>query len=180
MAVDKLVDSTQLDADLTSVANAIRTKGGTSAQLAFPADFVQAIEDIETGGGGGYVTAIFGEITPASDTVYLNIPVTGMTTIIGTFGTTEKTDWETYNKDAEYDNYNTVWISTRTKAAWWACNAADIGWMGFFLSGNLNGHSYKSNVTTYTNPTNVKIGNSGYKFKAGWTYRYIVYGVNEG
>ena len=29
MAVDKLVDSTQLDADLTSVANAIRTKGGT-------------------------------------------------------------------------------------------------------------------------------------------------------
>lgn len=55
MAVDKLVDSTQLDADLTSVANAIRTKGGTSAQLAFPADFVQAIEDIETGGGGDYV-----------------------------------------------------------------------------------------------------------------------------
>ena len=52
MAVDKLVDSTQLDADLTSVANAIRTKGGTSAQLAFPAEFVQAIGDIETGGGG--------------------------------------------------------------------------------------------------------------------------------
>ena len=52
MSVDKLVDSTQLDADLASVANAIRTKGGTSAQLAFPADFVQAIEDIETGGGG--------------------------------------------------------------------------------------------------------------------------------
>lgn len=55
MAVDKLVDSTQLDADLTSVADAIRTKGGTSAQLAFPADFVQAIDAIETGGGGDYV-----------------------------------------------------------------------------------------------------------------------------
>lgn len=39
-------------ADLTSVANAIRTKGGTSAQLAFPAGFVSAIEAIETGGGG--------------------------------------------------------------------------------------------------------------------------------
>ena len=51
MAVDKLVDSTQLDSDLTSVANAIRTKGGTSAQLAFPADFVSAIGDIPTGGG---------------------------------------------------------------------------------------------------------------------------------
>lgn len=51
MSVDKLVDSTQLDADLTSVANAIRTKGGTSAQLAFPAGFVSAVEAIETGGG---------------------------------------------------------------------------------------------------------------------------------
>ena len=50
MAVDKLVDSTQLDSDLTSVANAIRTKGGTSAQLAFPNGFVSAIGDIPTGG----------------------------------------------------------------------------------------------------------------------------------
>lgn len=52
MAVDKLVDSTQLDADLTSVANAIRTKGGTSADLAFPAGFVSAVEAIPSGGGG--------------------------------------------------------------------------------------------------------------------------------
>ena len=51
MAVDKLVDSTQLDADLTSVANAIRTKGGTSADLAFPAGFVSAVNAIPTGGG---------------------------------------------------------------------------------------------------------------------------------
>lgn len=54
MAVDKLVDSTQLDSDLTSVANAIRTKGGTSGQLAFPAGFVGAIEAIPSGGGGGF------------------------------------------------------------------------------------------------------------------------------
>lgn len=51
MAVEKLVDSTQLDADLTSVANAIRTKGGTSAQMAFPAGFVSAVQAIPTGGG---------------------------------------------------------------------------------------------------------------------------------
>lgn len=36
-------------ADLTSVANAIRTKGGTSEQLAFPVGFVSAVEAIETG-----------------------------------------------------------------------------------------------------------------------------------
>lgn len=51
MAVDKLVDSAQLNADLTSVANAIRTKGGTSASLAFPTGFVSAINDISGGGG---------------------------------------------------------------------------------------------------------------------------------
>ena len=39
------------DADLTAVADEIRTKGGTSAQLAFPAGFVSAIDAIETGGG---------------------------------------------------------------------------------------------------------------------------------
>lgn len=49
MSVDKLVDSSQLDTDLTSVANAIRTKGGTSAQLAFPAGFVSAVQAIPTG-----------------------------------------------------------------------------------------------------------------------------------
>lgn len=39
------------DTDLTAVANAIRTKGGTSAQLAFPQGFVDAIAAIQTGGG---------------------------------------------------------------------------------------------------------------------------------
>ena len=57
MAVDKLVDSTQLDSDLTSVANAIRTKGGTSANLAFPAGFVEAIGAIAT--GAEYVSGTF-------------------------------------------------------------------------------------------------------------------------
>ena len=51
MNMDKLVDSTQLDSDLTSIANAIRTKGGTSAQLAFPAGFVSAVNNIPSGGG---------------------------------------------------------------------------------------------------------------------------------
>lgn len=36
-------------ADLTSVADAIRTKGGTDAQLVYPAGFVSAIQAIQTG-----------------------------------------------------------------------------------------------------------------------------------
>lgn len=49
MALDKLVDSAQLDTDLTSVANAIRQKSGASGTLAFPAGFVSAIENIPSG-----------------------------------------------------------------------------------------------------------------------------------
>lgn len=52
MSADKLVDSTQLDSDLTSVANAIRAKSGGSSQLAFPAGFVSEIGNIPSGGGG--------------------------------------------------------------------------------------------------------------------------------
>ena len=71
MAVDKLVDSTQLDADLTSVANAIRTKGGTSADLAFPAGFVSAVNAIPTGGSGDYTAGdVFDATKPVGDVVF--------------------------------------------------------------------------------------------------------------
>lgn len=49
MALDKLVDSGQLNSDLTSVANAIRAKTGGSSQLVFPAEFVSEIGSITTG-----------------------------------------------------------------------------------------------------------------------------------
>ena len=67
MALDKAVDSAQLNADLTAVADAIRTKGGTSEQLAFPDGFVSAVQAIEdapdlqiviTTGAGAAVTAV--------------------------------------------------------------------------------------------------------------------------
>ena len=70
MAVDKLVDSTQLDADLTSVANAIRAKGGTSASLAFPAEFVSAIQAIPTGGGSSFAHGTF---TPTENLTTITI-----------------------------------------------------------------------------------------------------------
>ena len=47
---NKLVDATQLDADLTSIADAIRESGGLSRNLTFPGDFVTAIENIPGGG----------------------------------------------------------------------------------------------------------------------------------
>ena len=38
------------DSELTGIANAIRTKGGTSSQLVFPDGFTSAIGAIPTGG----------------------------------------------------------------------------------------------------------------------------------
>lgn len=75
MSVDKLVDSTQLNADLTSVANAIRTKGGTSADLTFPSEFVSAVEAIETGGGIDYLELLCNnQLTIYESTEAENIP----------------------------------------------------------------------------------------------------------
>ena len=43
---NKLVNATQLDSDLTSVANAIRSKTGESGDLTFPSEFVSEIGSI--------------------------------------------------------------------------------------------------------------------------------------
>lgn len=50
MAVDKLVDSTVLDAGLTTIANAIRAKGGSSDLLSFPNGMAASIAEIPAGG----------------------------------------------------------------------------------------------------------------------------------
>lgn len=91
MAVDKLVDSAQLDADLTSVANAIRTKGGTSGALSFPNGFISAVEAIETAQWTEQTVSTAGAVTQAIDpyviyhftgaltalTITLNTPASG-------------------------------------------------------------------------------------------------------
>lgn len=62
MAFDKVVDSAVLESGLTSIANAIREKAGTSDALAFPAGFAEAIAAIEAGGGAKMA---YGTFTPA-------------------------------------------------------------------------------------------------------------------
>ena len=46
-----MADYLTTDTELTSIADAIRTKGGTSAQLSFPTGFVSAIQNLPSGGG---------------------------------------------------------------------------------------------------------------------------------
>ena len=47
-----MTDYITTDTELTSIANAIRIKGSTSASLTFPNGFVSAIQNIPGGGGG--------------------------------------------------------------------------------------------------------------------------------
>ena len=105
MALDKAVDSAQLNADLTAVADAIRTKGGTSAQLAFPDGFVRAVQAIEgapdlqivvTTSAGATVTATKGSKTvsgtaDASGNCTLVVDEVGTWTVTAATASTTKT-----------------------------------------------------------------------------------------
>lgn len=105
MALDKAVDSAQLNADLTAVADAIRTKGGTSAQLAFPDGFVSAVQAIEgapdlqivvTTSAGATVTATKGsktvsETADASGNCTLIVDEVGTWTVTAATASTTKT-----------------------------------------------------------------------------------------
>lgn len=46
-----MADYKVTDTEMVSVANAIRTKGGTSAQLEWPSEFISAVQAIPSGGG---------------------------------------------------------------------------------------------------------------------------------
>ena len=87
-------------ADLTAVADAIRAKGGTSAQLAFPDGFVSAVQAIEgapdlqivvTTSAGATVTATKGNKTVSgtadtSGNCTLIVPETGTWSVSATLG----------------------------------------------------------------------------------------------
>lgn len=91
MAYDKVVDSAQLDADLTSVANGIRSILGSTAKMGLdgmPTQLGTAVSEISTqadlmaqlstilegkaAGGGGDIRFITGTVTPTENEVYFN------------------------------------------------------------------------------------------------------------
>ncbi len=99
MAYDKVVDSASLDSKLTQVADAIRTKGNTSADLQFPSGFISAIQAIQTGTelqiivtvtSGATVTATKGSKavsgTSVNGTCTLTIPEAGIWSVKATLG----------------------------------------------------------------------------------------------
>ena len=101
-------------ADLTAVADAIRAKGGTSAQLVYPAGFVSAIQTIQTG-----VTPQLIVTTSAGATV---TATKGSKTVSGTAGTdgtctlelSEAGEWSVTSSLNGNSKTQTVLIGTQT------------------------------------------------------------------
>lgn len=65
MAEYVVVDKEQLEADITTVADAIREKGGTSEQLPFPNGMADAVRGIESG-GSDYLRCVYSASMVAS------------------------------------------------------------------------------------------------------------------
>lgn len=167
MALDKLVDSAALDANLTSVANAIRAKGGTSGQMAFPTGFVAAVEAIpkkETVewhqdseavrsylaavdySGVDYTQTQIGSYAPTPAAPATNTKPAGVTVDGVTFYNeipNAETPFATTNKAGTLNPLDQVrWINSKTNnmrdLGGWACDGGTVRYGLLYRSGELN------------------------------------------
>jgi len=108
MATYKAVNTDQLDSDLTSVANKIRTKGGTTAKLSFPSGMVSAIGNLKRVTKVGQIDCGYTESTLSlkSYSNYQNITVNNiyMVPVSFTITATGEITGGTYNIIKSYSN----------------------------------------------------------------------------
>lgn len=130
MAYDKVVDSASLDSKLTQVADAIRTKGNTSADLQFPSGFISAIQAIQTGTelqiivsvtSGATVTATKGSLsvsgTSVNNSCTLTVPEEGEWTVSATLGGETSTS-NIVNVTSSYDTTLVFASTTLNDNSW--------------------------------------------------------------
>lgn len=175
MALDKLVDSAQLDSDLGDIAEAIRAKGGTSAELQFPQGFVDAVEAIETGTQTAPYVVLTGIITPASDSTSIRIPASGITKLA--LGEGHVDDQESYLLD-DY-NYMALGFYAPFSKAIVPTNFNLSSAVFCVYTSNANKRTYyQQGVTASFSNGSFSISNTrGVVFKAGIPMRYILVGV---
>ena len=157
--------------DLTLVANAIRTKGGTTELLTYPDEFVTAIQAIQTGTelqiiatvtSGATVTATKGSLsvsgTSVNGTCTLTVPEEGEWTVSATLGG-QTSNSNIVNVVSSYDTSLAFISTTLNDNSWEAIRGiSDAGqganyWsIGDRKAVTLNGtvgHLSLSNYTTY-------------------------------
>ena len=174
MAYDKVIDSSRLDSDLTSVADAIRSKGGTSEALAFPAGFVSAIEAIEAGGGGGG-----GEVTPPTTPtdgktrVYIHLEYGRTSPMLGVCPNgTVTVDWGDGTEPDTLTGTSTTtvkWTPTHeyTAPGDYVIALTVEGTMGFYGNGNTNQYSGILRYASGTDTRNRAYQNAVQKVEIG-------------
>ena len=189
MAVDKVVDSGQLNSDLTSIANAIRTKGGTSASLAFPNGFVTAIGNIQTGGTFAPHKALIVR-APDATSAQVNVTYNGITyTKVGDSFVFNEGD--TISLKQSYGNSNDIYIDG-VRVAWSASQgaAANYAYTGpaHDILITCTGATY-TRAMYVTEDTAIKISkqdslsvtaNDTYTAPAGYLYNPVTVNVSGG
>lgn len=180
MAYDKVVDSAVLDAGLKQIADAIREKGGTSDNLAFPQAMADAIAAIEA--GGGIETKSF---TVADRTAnFIVETLSDVPTIVAWYDA----EWSN-SEDTEVDQYK-PFLGIMMKEyggsymqAVALCKSSSAGKYSASTIGNKTTASFNSGSTTSfaSDALTVKKGNilvaatlGNYGFRAGQTINYVV------
>lgn len=177
MALDKLVDSTQLDACCTAEANAIRAKTGGSSQIAFDwansKGFADAIAAIPSGGG-----AIKGVTT-------LKISSTSETSFAGSFPDLTV---------LQIDNLNTFSIQTIDITAGSAEIAVEAGGSGQAKGGALKtidlhgakvvvsqvyGLRYRENLETINAKLRMTVTNTSNQFTSTTKLKDVLWQENK-
>jgi hypothetical protein len=178
MAYDKVVDSAVLDAGLKQIADAIREKGGTSDNLAFPQAMVEAIKAIEAGGGGCKVT--HGRVTPVE-----TVEFDGTTPYTIAHGLGEKPDFVIIMKTATITTTKTISggvyigaVNDYQKEMGVLFGAGQYATTGVTLPTSPKNFGKDGYLKCSADETNINIlGESSYKFVAQ-TYTWVA-GVLE-
>ena len=115
-----MADYLVTDAELASVANAIRAKGGTSASLSFPTEFVSAINAIPRAKNLEFVQTLYDQEIALADTLYASwTPSTTAKKIVDTeTAATFVADMSTYEYLLKWEtSFEAVLNSGATKKA---------------------------------------------------------------
>lgn len=186
MALDKVVDSAALDAEMTSVANAIRAKTGNTDMLAWPNGFLAAIAGI-TGGGVIGLAYDMGEFVLDADVKALDPPSLphnlGEIPEFILVWTDDFAGLSEENPAAQQCNLGYVWLKNLTGMLQRLTTAAadDSLTVDFnLLSGDYriqpiapNSHAYLTKQPTAEGLGLNQTG-SNYYWRAGVTYKYFV------
>ena len=167
MAEHKVVNTTQLEADLTSIADAIRAKVESSDSFVFPSGFVDAIANLETGGGlPSNISAL-----SAGTIVTTNSP----TTITIEHGLGVRPNFYIVRDQDEVPNSSNNLIVQIVESAF---NTQGVSMVSYTTTSSISSKGSSTANVGYilgANATSFKTKDWGtsYFFKAGHTYHWI-------